>query len=189
MIKSHSIEAHADALAAYMPGGRYFAAKNISGSVFRKFLEGLAVESRIAESLVKAYLDNYLPDSTVNFLDEWERLLAIPDDCFTGEGTLGERRFAVLTKLAAMSVQTTADFERVASIFGLTVNCIPGVDSGYVAPIAELRFTIVIEYVFEAPFVFPLEFPIIFGSPSIPILTCLYQKIKPANCQIIFFEV
>ena len=189
MITSHSDKLHADVLAAYMDNGPLFAAKNISGSVFRQFLEGLAVESRIAESLVKAYLDDFIPDTTVNFIDEWEKVLGIPDDCFTGEGTLSERRAAVLIKLAAMSVQTTDDFERVASIFGLTVNCIPGIDSGYVAPASELRFTIVIEYVAEAPYVFPYEFPLFFGSPSIPILTCLYQKIKPANCQIIFFEV
>jgi len=42
----------------------------------------------------------------VAFLDEWERALGIPDDCFDLANTDDERRINILTKLAALGVQT-----------------------------------------------------------------------------------
>lgn len=195
MITSHSKEQHADAIANYMPGGTLWAAKGSGGTVLRQFIEGLACESQFAETLLKAYQDNFLPDTTVNFIEEWERVVGIPDDCFSnvepaevGLDPLDIRRAQILVKLAAMSVQTVEDFERVAEVFGIDVTVYPGIESGLVLPINELRFTIVIEYVYTAPFLFPFTFPIQFGSATLIILSCLYNKIKPANCQVIFTE-
>lgn len=48
------------------------------------------------------------------------------------------------------------------------------------------RFTIVINFKLPPELLFPLDFPIPFGSQQFAILECLFTKLKPANCQILF---
>lgn len=189
MITYHSIKKQADSLANYLPGGLLWVAKKVSGSVLRRFLEGLAPTLQETEQFLATYQDQFLPDVTIDFIEDWERVVGIPDGCFSTDTDLNSRRAAIIAKLSGLSVQTEADFVRVAALFGITVNAVPGMDSGVIAPDEELRFTIVIEYIFEGSFVFPFTFPVVFGSPSIPLLTCLYNNIKPANCQILFIEL
>lgn len=180
----HTVSQHADALAAYLPGGRLFAGKYRAGSDLRKVIEGLAVELANAENFIALLQDEFLPDTTVLFLDEWESALGIPDGCFSGTGTQEERRQAILVKLAALGVQTVADFENLAAIFGVTATVLPGEEATPVPP--DPKFTIVIEFV--SPDGFPYTFPFIFGSETIAILECLFNKLKPANCVVEFRE-
>lgn len=189
MIDIHTQEKQTNSLASYFPGGPYWVAKSILGSVMRRFLQGLSREDTRVEKNLYTLLNDYLPDTTVNFLSEWERVVAIPDDCFDGTGSNAQRRSAILVKLATLSVQTQADFVRVAAVFGITVNIIAGIDSALPITDPEKRFTILIQYVFTGANVFPFTFPFTFGSDSINVLTCLYNKIKPANVQIVFEEI
>ena len=141
-----------------------------------------------------------MTDCTVSFLDEWESAVGIPDDCFTGQGTNDERRRDILTKLASLGIQTAQDFEDLAEIFGVDVIVLGGAESGSVFPLIfpvivffnsakEARFTIIVTFILEAANEFPLTFPIQFGSDEIAILECLFTKLKPANCDIIFQQV
>lgn len=51
------------------------------------------------------------------------------------------------------------------------------------------RFTIVVKFTeFDQP-IFPLDFPILFGDPLLGILECLFTKLKPANCDIVFLNI
>lgn len=56
---------------------------------------------------------------------------------------------------------------------------------GSVIPASDARFTIVVKFPFDEN-KFPLEFPIFFGSDDFGIVKCLFTKLKPANCNIIF---
>lgn len=182
---SRTLEDNINALADYLPNGRTFEAKGISGSNFRQLLTGLSGELFNAQGYIKTLNDEFIPDLTNLFLGEWEQALGIPDSCFSGTGTNNERRRDILTKLAALGVQTVDDFEAVALIFGVTATVLPGIDSGVVfSSTAEARYTIVINLTLPERFTY--TFPITFGDSTTALLECIFNKLKPDNCQILF---
>lgn len=198
LFERRDLEQYTNSLADYLPGGCLFASAHVSDSNFRKLLRGMAGELFRANGLLIEYSEQIIPDQTTKFIAEWESALGIPDDCFKGTGTLNERRRDILTKLAALGVQTAQDFVDLATIFGVTVTVNSGTDEitfPLVFPVVmfttvkEARFTIVVRFTVQAANRFPLVFPFIFGSGEISILECLFTKLKPANCDIIFRQV
>lgn len=192
-IECHDLNQHAKILADYFPGGDLFAGKNIVGTKIHEFIVGMSHEHLRCEGYLKALQDQFLPDNTENFIPDWEKTVGIPDDCFDGRGTIEERRRDILVKLASLGVQTAEDFENLALQFGVTVNVTSGTDLTsfpLTFPITFIdapKFTIVVEFVTLNGF--PYTFPITFGSKEISILECLFNKLKPANCQVIFKQV
>lgn len=195
LFKRRDLEQYADSLAAYMPGGELFASKSIQDSNLRKLLRGMAGELFRSNGLLREYSNEILPDSTNKFLDEWESAVGIPDSCFSGTGSNDERRRDILVKLAALGVQTADDFVELALLFGVTVTVTPGLEEiqfPLIFPVLmfttekEARFTIVIEFSGAAISRFPYTFPLLFGNSEVAILECIFSKLKPANCNIIF---
>ena len=194
----HDIDQQANSIADFLPPGIMFAGGKVVGTNLRSFLRGLGTELFRSEDLLKQYTEEYLPDCTVSFLDEWESAVGIPDDCFTGTGSNDDRRRDILAKLASLGVQTAEDFEDLALIFGIDVQVESGADVSTFFPFTfpailfssekEARFTIVVTFLEEAPNEFTLEFPITFGDGLIGLLECLFAKLKPANCNIIFVQ-
>lgn len=196
-----TLEEQTQMLANYMPGGKLFAAKNVNDSNFRKLLRGLAGELFTADGYLKTYSDEIKPDATVLFIDEWESAVGIPDDCFKGTGDIDERRRDVLVKLASLGIQTADDFVAVALLFGVTVTVESGVtgNTPSIFPmtfpivlggdIQDLRFIIIVRFTAPDSSRFPLIFPITFGTSEIAILECLFAKLKPANCALIFEQI
>ena len=191
------LDQYADSLADYMPGGQLFESKSIQDSNFRKLLLGMAGELFSANGLLMDYNGNIIPDQTEKFLDEWESALGIPDDCFSGTGTSEERRRDILAKLAALGVQTASDFESLALLFGVVAVVGAGLDEitfPVIFPIpmftteTDARFTITVRFVGVAVSVFPFTFPILFGTPEQAIVECLFETLKPANCNLLFLE-
>lgn len=196
IFQRRDIEQYTDSLAAYLPGGELFTSKSVQNSNFRKLLRGIAGELFTANGLLIEY--DILPDVTNNFLSEWESALGIPDDCFVVEESNDNRRRNILTKLAALGVQTVEDFEAIGTIFGITVTVSPGTDEitfpltfpvFMIATNTEARFTIMVRFTVQEANRFPLTFPFTFGDEIISILECLFNKLKPANCNIIFLQV
>lgn len=178
-----------------MPGGALFASKSIQDSNFRKLILGMAGELFRANGLLREYSGEILPDETNKFLSEWESALGIPDTCFTGTGSNDERRRDTLVKLSALGIQTVQDFIDLAALFGITVTVTPGLDEiqfPLTFPVlmfsteTEARFTIVVNFSGTGISRFPYIFPLLFGSGEIAILECIFTKLKPANCNIIF---
>jgi uncharacterized protein YmfQ (DUF2313 family) len=191
-------EQYTDSLARYLPGGELFASKFKQSSNLRALLRGMAGELFRANGFLREYNGNIIPDTTVKFIEEWESALGIPDDCFKANGTTTERRRDILTKLASLGVQTRQDFIDLALTFGVTVTVNSGIDEitfPLIFPIVmftteqEARFTIIIRFTIQGDNKFPLTFPITFGSGEIAILECLFTKLKPANCDIIFQQI
>lgn len=196
LFERRNVEQYATSLAAYMPNGEIFASKNIQNSNFRKLLRGLAIELFRANGYLREY--DVLPDETEKFLDEWESAVGIPDSCFSGSGDFEERRRDILIKLSSSGIQTEQDFIALAALFGVSVEIVPGAIPGVfpmVFPIylfdseKEARFTIIIRFTVEAVNRFPFTFPFTFGDAEIAILECLFNKLKPANCNLIFEQV
>ena len=184
-MKIFSIDEHIIALAAYLPDGRTFEAKGISGSNVRQLLEGMSAELKRSQEYINTLNQEFIPDQTVLFLDEWERALGIPDSCFSGSGSSDERRRDILTKLASLGVQTIEDFENVAAIFGVSATVQAGIDSSVVFnSLRDARYTIVVSV--SSIEGFPYTFPLLFGSSTVALLECIFNKLKPDNCQVLF---
>lgn len=187
LFKKRDKEQYTDSLAQYLPSGVLFANKNIKDSNFRKLLRGMAGELFRANGLLIDYSNEILPDKTVKFISEWEQALGIPDQCFSGAGAINERRRDILIKLSALGAQTAADFEAIAFLFGQTVTVVGGKDpsvSPVITPDKTARFTIVVQYAASSGFDYEFDFP--FGFDDNSFLECIFNQIKPANCQVIF---
>lgn len=198
LFQRRDLDEYTDSLAAYMPGGQMFGSRYVHDSNFRRLLRGMANELFRANGYLRAYTGEVIPDETEKFVPEWESALGIPDRCFGGDGTLAERRRDVLIKLAALGVQTAEDFEALGALFGVSIAVRPG-RAFSVFPLEfpvllfntdkEARFTIVVDFPVTASNQFPLTFPFVFGDETIGVLECLFNRLKPANCNIIFRQV
>jgi uncharacterized protein YmfQ (DUF2313 family) len=198
---------------AYLPPGRAFGARQDVTTNLHKLFKGLGRSFASISSDLFDLREELPPDRTEQFLDEWESAVMIPDDCIPQFSGNDDRRDMILLKLANMNIQIgespvdIQSFQEMARAgFGVNVS----VESGRVdfdGPNVhgfteqEAMFTIVITfnaalpeqftYDFTADPDFPGEppgdhgfFP--FGSESIVILKCLYLKLKPANCNVVF---
>jgi hypothetical protein len=187
----------AQTIANYLPGGKVFAAKNIIGSIIRKLLLGFSVESLRIDALIALFRKDTVPDTTQNFLDEWESALGIPDSCFSGLGSGTQRRLEILVKLAGYGLQTSQDFIDLAAKFGITINAEGGAHRGIYGGLPEIvfgsdkeaRFTLVIAPIANIGEQFPYTFPITFGTQDLATLECLFHKLKPANVQLMYENV
>jgi len=189
------LERHTRALADYMPNGPLFEAKNIQDSNFRQLLKGIAGELFTAQGYLITLEEEYFPDATNLFIDEWLKALQIPDGCLLGTGTNDEKRRDILVKLSSLGVQTKKDFEELAAIFGVTITIVTG-DEAASFPMsfpliffntpADSRYTIIVNFPLPTGGFFIYNFPIVFGDKSQSILTCLFRRLRPANCQVIF---
>lgn len=184
----HDIDEHANALADFLPGGPLFESKRLGNSNFRKLLRGFAGELFTAEGYIKTFDDEYSPLTTVLFIEEWERALGIPDQCFLADGDIDERRTHILTKLASLGIQTVNDFVNLGNIFGKTIT-VEALDEMTSPPIPvtfpDARFTIVITGAGIVSGLPPYDVPFTPQS-SESLLECLFNKLKPSNCKVLF---
>jgi uncharacterized protein YmfQ (DUF2313 family) len=187
-----------DSLVSFVPGGRPFLAARLTGTKLRALLTGLASEILRADGIINEITSEHEITTTTSLIEEWERALGIPDSCFSNTGTIQERRLQVLAKLAKMSLQTDQDFIDLAALFGVVVSVVAGADRGlfpfeltfpvylFDTPQTARHTLVVVVETTNAPNVFPLEFPIIFGSNLEGLIECLFRKLKPANVEIVF---
>lgn len=180
LFKKHTKEQHTDALASYLPSGPLFEGARYKDTNLRKLLKGFSAELSLVENFLRVIVQEYDITTTTLFIDEWEAALGIPDDCIPSKSEdIAQRRLNVLTKLAALGVQTVDDFEALAAIFGKVVTVTQD----------TTKYTIHINFVPTDLDVFPLTFPFTFGDKTISILECLFNDLKPANCAVVFTAV
>lgn len=178
------IEVH-QSLAAYLPGGPLWEAGTIPGTNLNALLVGLSGAMLDIETFNYVYMTEFIPSSEgTNFLEDWERALAIPDECFPGpqQNDRRIRRLHVLLKMASLGVQTAADFTRLATLIGYPGTVVKsGIDAGI--PEDDGQFTVVINLADEG-IGFVYDFPIPFYSSQQTIVECLFRKLIPVNCAL-----
>lgn len=195
-------------LAGYLPSGRAFGAKSRPGTGTYQLLQGLAGELLRSDALIQEFRDEILPDETVLFLEEWESAVGIPDHCFSGQGTVATRRRDVLAKLVSLGAQTEADFIYIAEqIFEVNISitrATPGGGFPYTFGVnvdppdyanqlifglsdREARFTLIVNFD-DLPLtaVFPYIFPITFGTTEMVLIQCIFNRLKPANVDVLY---
>lgn len=204
LLKKATPEELANSLAAYLPGGPLFEASrfpaNVDGKTFsrqRQLIEGLSKELGRAEDLINEYATQYLLDTTTDLISEWESALSIPDECFTVDDLVSSRRRNALVKLAAHGVQIEQHFIDLAALYGVGITIQSGIEYNNVFPMTfpfyfwendkTARFTMIVSvFDVEEPTRFPFTFPFPFGDDILKFIECFFERLKPANVQIIW---
>lgn len=182
-------------LARHMPDGAVWQNKFNLNSNLGKMLLGFAAEYFRLSVLIDNVLTELDINKTNSLITEWEKSVGIPDSCFENSGSLEDRRRNVLLKLTNFGgIQTAQDFVNLAALFGFTSQVTNGVYNGIFPLGFQIRFfdnrktavhTIIVDLE-EDRSVFPLGFPIPFTSGVSNIIECLFRKLAPANCQLLF---
>jgi uncharacterized protein YmfQ (DUF2313 family) len=194
-LESRTKTEQTDILAQYLRSDELHLSKNIENSNIRKVLVGLACEWLRARDKINEIYDEYDVNNTTQFIEEWERVVGIPDDCIGNNGSLEDRRKNILLKLAGVNATTAKQFENLAALLGFTVVVETGVETSTFP--MTLPFILLDEA--EAPFVIivtldaslepsglPLTLPFILSEQAPEILQCFFEKLKPANTTVIF---
>ena len=176
---TNTVDENTQSLADYLPNDEFHRAKNIDNSNFRNLLHSLANEFSRMENKIQELADEHYLPQTFNLIDEWERELGIPDQCFSPLGkTIEERRQYAIAKFALMNLTTTVDFIALADFFGITVEILNGIEHSNFFPmtfpiyffgsIKEAKFTMIVYLpdLDRPTSVFPLTFPVTFGDTS-----------------------
>lgn len=187
-----------NSLAALLPSGPAYEAawrdKPGDTSEFRKLLRGFSPEMVRIDELMELILQEHDPRFTTLFLEQWESAVGIPDSCFDGKGSDELRRQNIVAKLCGLSIQTRQEFIDLAALFGFTVTIHSGADCGIFPlefPICffdgpkTAKHTMIVTFQGLGNF-FPLPFPIQFRSGIENIVTCLFNKARPASVNVIY---
>lgn len=85
------------------------------------FLGALAAEFARVDARADDLLAEMAPRTTYELLEDWERVLGLPDGCTPVLGTLSERRAALVQKLTSLGGQTPAFYVALAASLGFEV--------------------------------------------------------------------
>ncbi|MGD9276260.1 MAG: DUF2313 domain-containing protein [Candidatus Pacearchaeota archaeon] len=186
-------------LADYLPNDDIFRSKNIQGSNLRSLLQAFSSEFMRVEAKIKELADEHYLPYTYNLIDEWERQLGIPDECFNPKNkSIEERRQYAIAKFALMNLTSTPDFIALADFFGVRIEILNGYQHSNFFPftfpiyffgsIKEAKFTMIVHFldINRPSNVFPLTFPITFGEETLAnLILCIFNKLKPAPVKIV----
>lgn len=194
-IKNNTKQEQANVLAGYLRNDVLHQNKWVDSSNLRKLLIGLAEGFVDFNNLLNIVVAEGDFTKANLLLTEWEKNFGIPDCCLTNNGTLEERRINLLIKLAGLQGTLIEQFEYVINLLGYSgIQIVTAVDRAQFPiefPIPfftedEAPFTIFVILPIELrPATFPLPFPIPFDN-IIPLLQCIFDKLKPANVKIIY---
>ena len=195
LFTQHTQEQHANSLASFLPDNNLFVAKNIDGKNLRKFLVGLAAELKRTEDYL--YFSSNEKDAriTTNLIEEWESAVGIPDNCFSNEVPIDQRRLQVLAKMQALGVSTAQDYIDLAALIGYDITISYPVEQTFYPPydvpfspiygIPESRYVFIVTGIGIVPNVPPYDVPFSLNNGQ-SIIQCLFDNLKPANSVIIY---
>lgn len=189
-------------LAAFLPNGELFRAKNIVDSKLYKFINGIVEEIIRAQEKIVEIADEYDLSRTQELILEWESALGIPDECFdpiSSNAALSDRREYVIAKLARMNIINRQEFIDLASLLGISIEITGGGGKystfPYTFPMIlfgskkEAYFTMIVWFdPAQEINTFTYTFPITFTLNKLSILECLFTKLSPANVKVIFIS-
>lgn len=120
-----TIDDYADAVAKVLPRGRAW--PEARGPVWLSLLRSLAPELHRTDTRMVQLIEEADPRTCVETLEDWERVLGLPDPCAPENFTFDERRNAVIAQLRARGGASVEYFTGLAA------------DRGYEVEIAEHR--------------------------------------------------
>ena len=184
------------------PSGAAWQSKFLESSELKKLINSLAIEPCRIEDAGWAFLNDVYPDTTVDLLPDWERLLRLPDECdLETEKTIEERQQRVLQVLTSRGGQSPNFYINLAQQFGFDIGVIDVIDhTPFRAGIARAGERLTNG---DWLYTFTIEVPADAGgltrfrasqstvgdrllNASNPTLECLIQKHKPAHTIALF---
>jgi len=123
---AHSgLNKYKDLLRGLLPKGWAWEAKGNPESVFYKLIESLANEFARLDERGDQFINDLYPDNTLLMLEDWERLLGLPDECDPGTATtIQERRNRIIQLLTTRGGQNKDFFKTLAANFGYDIGVI-----------------------------------------------------------------
>lgn len=196
--RPNDIETNAQIFADLLPKGEVFLAKNIYDSNLRKLLRGLSGEMYRVQDKTYEIAFEYVIENTTKLIEEWEKSVGIPDECFSTNVDIELRRKQVIAKLGKMNIQVAEDYIKLAAFFGYNIKINTNLYEDQsrfplkfpikLNSLKNFKFTIEIEFLNVPPVNnFPLYFPIKFTT-SYNFMVCLFERIKEANIKIIYIN-
>jgi len=194
-IETRTNEEQAEVLSSYLPANDLFGKKNDLTSNLGKFLLGLSPEFRRVREVIRTIRNEYFPETTTNFIENWERQLNIPDDCIDVSADIEERRKNVMLKLNGVNISTNKEIENMLAAAGieakvqnaLDICTLPLTLPFILVSQQEMPFTIIITLDSSLePQGFPLTLPFTLSSQAPSNIQCLLRKYIPAHCQVYF---
>jgi uncharacterized protein YmfQ (DUF2313 family) len=184
-------------LASHIPSGKLTEGAFYKDTNLGKLIAGLALEYWKIQILNKKYSIQTDINQTIDLIEEWEKSVGLPNDCFPkGSDSLDFRRKLTEQVFSNFGgVQTTEDFQRVADFFGYSV-IVKKTDFArfplifpiiFVGTEEEISHTIWVEIISgpdeEEPFFGgdDFKFPLPFGLLKKSFLQCLFDLLAPAN--------
>ena len=196
--QAHSLEDNTNALAAYLPNDRLFAAKNLDGTNLRKMLVGLGGELTRVDQIFQSIWDgtNILETIDPNYITAWESAVGIPNTYFTQTVslTIEQRRQQILIQLQSLGVLTEQDFIDLAALLGYTITIQQGINVIYppysvpfipIRNASDARFIMFVNGLGSAENYPAYSVPFLPQNPAAQLQT-LFNILKPANTIIIY---
>lgn len=112
-------ERYLEQLQALMPRGRAWTRD--PGARLTRLLRAFARSLAALDLKAVQLLADADPSRTTDLIDEWERLVGLPDDCSEPLNGIAVRRAAVLDRLVARANLNPATIVALAASYGLTV--------------------------------------------------------------------
>lgn len=184
-------------LKALLPKGRIWQADE--GSVLYQLLYAIAVEITRVETRVLDLLNEADPNTTYELIEEWEKMLGLPDDCTGTPVSLEQRRQLIIAKLTQRQSLTKQYFIDLANSLGYEITVDDFEEfSPFRAGISragERLFSLGWVYVFALNLPLDNYIPFRAGTHSAgerlvefgdDVLECLVNENKPAHTVAIF---
>lgn len=175
-------------LANAMPRGRVWGKKDLPDTNIYKLIRSLAASFNLVQQQIELLAQEYQINLSVDLLPDWETSVGIPDECLMELDTLEQRRNAVISRLRGVPVVTKEEFEALGlELIDQEITVTDGwsFDTANNYPDTYSRFKMYVQFPF-APTGFPYAFPLPFGRFRNDLITCVFDKIKPANTIIIY---
>lgn len=118
-IAPHSAEAYKALIASLLPRGRAWPRED--GSTLMRLVQAQADELARVDGRASDLFEEIDPQTTLELLDDWERVAGLPDSCIAAPDSIAERRAAVQSRITAVGGQTRDYFIALAASLGFAV--------------------------------------------------------------------
>jgi uncharacterized protein YmfQ (DUF2313 family) len=115
----YTADDYAGAIRALLPRGRVWQVEQ--GSAQQRLILALAQTWARLDASARALLDDSLPGSNLDLVEEWEATLGLPDPCAGEDATIVQRAAQVLSRFVAGGGQSIAFFVSFAAALGFEI--------------------------------------------------------------------